>query len=112
MCKQAVVREIEYTFSHFNPYQIIDRKLVSGIANDTRSRPSLAPVVWPSGVLMANEAIKVMTGAKHTDHAGIFYNQYDHQILPGNVAAAKIIIWADSRPWSIGTREQSSMTLP
>lgn len=85
LCKKAVEREIEYTFSHFNPYQIIDRDLVVGIANDTRTRPSLAPVVWLSGVLMANEAVKVLTGASHADHAGIFYNQYDHKILPGNV---------------------------
>ncbi|RPJ68879.1 MAG: hypothetical protein EHM20_17045, partial [Alphaproteobacteria bacterium] len=60
ICQKAVAKEIEYTFSHFSPYEIIDRELVNGIANGTRVRPSLAPVVWLSGVLMANEAVKIL----------------------------------------------------
>lgn len=91
LCKQAVAKEVEYTFSHFNPYQIIDRAVVQEVANDTRPRPSLAPVVWLSGVLMANEAAKVITGAAHTDHAGIFYNQYDHKIIGGKIPSSKKI---------------------
>lgn len=87
ICKKAVEKELEYTFSHFSPYEIIDRKFVQDIANDKRVRPSLAPVVWLSGVMMANEAIKIITGLPHTDHAGIFYNQYTHQIVPGNIKA-------------------------
>lgn len=85
LCRKAVEREIEYTFSHFNPYDIIDRDLVNGIANDKRVRPSMAPVVWLSGVLMANEAMKILAGQPHTDHAGIFYNQYDHKIMRGDI---------------------------
>ena len=91
LCKKAVEKEIEYTFSHFTPYKIIDRDLVKSIANDTRTRPSLAPVVWLSGVLMANEAVNVLIGAKHTDHAGIFYNQYDHAVMRGNISNIKKI---------------------
>lgn len=90
LCRKAVEKEVEYTFSHFTPYQIIDRDLVKGIANDTRIRPSLAPVVWLSGVLMANETIKVVTGQPHTDHAGIFYNQYEHKLMPGNIVTKKL----------------------
>ncbi len=89
LCKKAVEKEIEYTFSHFSPYEIIDRDLVKGIANDTRTRPSLAPVVWLSGVLMANETVNVLTGKPHTDHAGIFYNQYEHQVMPGKIPRLK-----------------------
>ena len=89
LCKKAVEKEIEYTFSHFTPYEIIDRDLVHGIAYDTRVRPSIAPVVWLSGVLMANEAVKVLTGQPHTDHAGIFYNQYEHQIMRGDIKPKK-----------------------
>lgn len=85
LCRLAVQKEIEYTFSHFSPYKVIDRELVLGIANDTRTRPSLAPVVWLSGVLMANEAVKILTGADYTDHAGIFYNQYEHKIMGGKI---------------------------
>ncbi|MDD4976980.1 MAG: ThiF family adenylyltransferase [Bacteriovorax sp.] len=91
LCRKAVEKEIEYTFSHFTPYQIIDRSLVNGIANDKRVRPSLAPVVWLSGILMANEAVKVLTGQPHTDHAGIFYNQYEHQTTKGNINIKKIL---------------------
>lgn len=89
MCKKAVEKEIEYTFSHFTPYEIIDRECVRDIANDKRVRPSLAPVVWLSGVMMANETIKVITGIPHTDHGGVFYNQYTHQIVPGNIKGIK-----------------------
>jgi molybdopterin/thiamine biosynthesis adenylyltransferase len=90
MCKKAVEKEIEYTFSHFTPYDIIDRSLVNGVANDKRVRPSLAPVVWLSGILMANEAVKVLTGQPHTDHSGIFYNQYQHKIMKGNIVVKKL----------------------
>lgn len=86
LCRAAVAKEVEYTFSHFNPYDIIDRDLVNGIVNDTRTRPSIAPVVWLSGVLMANETTKVLTNSQHTDHAGIFYNQYDHTIMRGDLS--------------------------
>lgn len=85
MCAKAVAKEIEYTFSHFNPYDIIDRELVHGVAGNKRARPSLAPVVWLSGVLMANETVKILAGQPHTDHAGIFYNQYDHKIMRGDI---------------------------
>jgi molybdopterin/thiamine biosynthesis adenylyltransferase len=89
LCRKAVEKEVEYTFSHFTPYEIIDRDLVNGIANDKRIRPSIAPVVWLSGVLMANEAVKVITGQPYTDHAGIFYNQYDHTIMRGDIPVKK-----------------------
>lgn len=89
LCEAAVAKEIEYTFSHFNPYDIVERDLIKGIVDGTRTRPSLAPVVWLSGVLMANEAIKVLTGSKATDHAGIFYNQYEHSLVKGNVDIVK-----------------------
>lgn len=85
LCAKAVAKEIEYTFSHFNPYDIIDRELVHGVASNKRARPSLAPVVWLSGVLMANETVKILAGQPHTDHAGIFYNQYDHKIMRGEI---------------------------
>ena len=89
LCQKALAKEIDYTFSHFTPYEIVDRSLVHSVATDKTSRPSLAPVVWISGVLMANEAVKVLTGQPHTDHAGIFYNHYEHQIMPGNIASKK-----------------------
>lgn len=90
LCRKAVEKEIEYTFSHFNPYDIIDRDLVHGIANDKRVRPSIAPVVWLSGVLMANETVKILAGQPHTDHAGIFYNQYEHKIMRGDIKFKKM----------------------
>lgn len=91
LCQKALEKEIEYTFSHFKPYDIINRESVNNIVSNKNVRPSLAPVVWLSGVLMANEAMKILIGQSHTDHAGIFYNQYDHQIMKGNIKTKKKI---------------------
>lgn len=91
ICRKAVEKEIEYTFSHFKPFDIINPGLVREIANDQKARPSLAPVVWLSGVLMANEAVKILTDQPHTDHAGVFYNQYDHLTMEGNIKIRKFL---------------------
>lgn len=89
ICKEAVVKEVQYTFSHFDPFSIIDEEFVNEILTDKRPRPSLAPVVWLSGVLMANEVFKVIVGVEHVGFRGIFYNQYIHQLMPGNVKLDK-----------------------
>ncbi|WP_082026523.1 ThiF family adenylyltransferase [Flammeovirga sp. OC4] len=83
MCVEAVRKEVEYTFSHFSPFSIIDKDCVGDVLHGKRPRPSLAPVVWLSGTLMANEAFKVLTDQKHTDHKGIFLDQYDYAIKKG-----------------------------
>jgi tRNA A37 threonylcarbamoyladenosine dehydratase len=85
LCKEAVKKEIEFTFSHFNPYAYVSQELVKDVALNKRPRPSLAPVVWLSGVLMANEAFKWIIGHQVTDFAGIFYNQYSHEVICGKI---------------------------
>lgn len=73
--------EVAFTFRQFHPFKIVSRQLVEDVIRGTRPRPSLLPVVWISGVLMANEAMKILTGqGRVATHWGTFYNQYDHEI--------------------------------
>lgn len=87
ICQLAVKKEVQFTLSHFSPFSIIKKEFVEDILNEKRPRPSMAPVVWLSGVLMANEVFKIALGIPHVGHKGIFYNQYDHQLMDGNIPA-------------------------
>lgn len=89
ICKEAVVKEVKFTFSHFKPFSIVNAEIVNEVLSEKRPRPSLAPVVWLSGVLMANEVFKIVLGLEHVGFRGIFYDQYTHQLMPGNVAFDK-----------------------
>ncbi|WP_412470774.1 ThiF family adenylyltransferase [Halobacteriovorax sp. RT-2-4] len=80
LCNQAVREEVDFTFSHFSPYKYISKDLVDKIVTKEATRPSFTPVVWLSGVLMANEAYKVICGLPHTDHLGVFFDQYEFQL--------------------------------
>jgi hypothetical protein len=81
LCQEAVAKEVSYTFSHGDPYKYVDRETVKKVVEEQIPRPSLAPVVWLSGVLMANEAFKLIVGLPTTNHIGIIYDQYEHRIL-------------------------------
>ena len=59
--------------------------MVQEVISGKRPRPSLAPVVWLTGTLMANEAFKILTNQAYTNYAGIFYDQYKHRLEVGNV---------------------------
>jgi molybdopterin/thiamine biosynthesis adenylyltransferase len=89
LCRLAVKKEVEYTFSHFDPYEHINPDLVNEITSGVRPRPSLAPVVWLSGALMASEAMKFIIGQKTLNHLGVFYNQYEHKIQSGKLFKLK-----------------------
>ncbi|WP_417335024.1 HesA/MoeB/ThiF family protein [Halobacteriovorax marinus] len=89
ICNEAVDIEVDYTFSHFSPYEIIDRKLVKDIVYKREKRPSFAPVVWLSGVLMANEVFKLACNKSHTDYRGIFFDQYEMQLTQGAINKIK-----------------------
>jgi molybdopterin/thiamine biosynthesis adenylyltransferase len=84
IARDALRKEVNYTFSHFKPYRHIKKKLVDQIVADEVKRPSLAPVVWLSGVLMANEVFKIAVGLPPVGPRGIFFDQYDHQLIRGN----------------------------
>jgi len=81
LCQEAVAKEVSYTFSHGDPYKYVNRETVKKVVEEQIPRPSLAPVVWLSGVLMANEAFKLIVGFPTTNHIGIIYDQYEHRIL-------------------------------
>ena len=82
-CKLAMEKEVKYTLSHFNPHDYIQEGVVVDVLAGKKSRPSLAPVVWLSGVLMANEVFKIIVGYKPVGPSGIFYNQYTHSLMSG-----------------------------
>lgn len=84
-CLEALRRETSFTLGHFEPFSIIPRAAVARIVAGKQKRPSLAPVVWLSGVLMANEAFKLLVGLPDVGPAGVFYNQYRHQLVAGKV---------------------------
>ena len=84
-CAVNMQREIAYTFDHFDPFTYIKRNLVRDVIQDKRKRPSLAPVVWLSGVLMANEVFKIIVGLPEVGPAGIFFDQYTHRLMPGKI---------------------------
>ncbi len=83
-CTESLRREVDYTFSHFEPYQHASKELIKDIVDGKAKRPSLAPVVWLSGVLMANEVFKIVAGYKPIGPRGVFYDQYEHRLTPGN----------------------------
>lgn len=89
ICNEAVFKEVQYTLSHFTPFDHISNELVSDVLNGKSPRPSLAPVVWLSGVLMANEVMKLILNMNSTDHKGIFFDQYNYEIVRGNLKLTK-----------------------
>ncbi len=82
-CEDSLRREVEYTLSHLNPYEYVKADLVQDVLSGKRVRPSLAPVVWLSGVLMANEVFKMIIGLESVGPEGVFYDQYTHQLVTG-----------------------------
>ncbi len=81
LCQQALKKEIDYTLSFGDPLRYVDEQLVDDVLHGRRPRPSLAPVVWMSGVMMANEVFKLVLGYETVDHIGVMYDQYQHRML-------------------------------
>jgi len=78
-------KEVQYTFSHFQPMNFLQEGIVESVLLKKMSRPSFSVVVWLSGVLMANEAIKFICGFPTTDYKGFFFDQYNNQIMGGKI---------------------------
>lgn len=80
--KECLRKEIAFTLKQFEPFKIIDRQTVENILAGKIPRPSMVPVGWLSGVLMANETLKILIGqGRIASHWGVFYNQIDHKML-------------------------------
>lgn len=78
-----LIKEVQYTLSHFEPYKYISKKDVKRVLNGNIKRPSLCPVVWLSGILMANEILKLTLNIQSSDYRGYFFNQYDMEFMRG-----------------------------
>lgn len=73
--------EVAFTLNQFDSSQIVKPELIDKVIRGELARPSLVPVVWLSGTLMANEAMKILTHqGKIATHWGVFYNHYEHEI--------------------------------
>lgn len=83
--KNNLIIETNFTLSQFNTFDIITKELVQGVLDKKIKRPSFLPVVWLSGILMANEVFKITCDLPHVDHLGIFFNQYDMKIQKGMI---------------------------
>lgn len=81
LCREATRKEVQYTLSFGDPWKYITKDLVEGVVSGEVPRPSLGPVVWLSGVMMANEVFKLVVGLPTTNHVGIIYDQYEHRML-------------------------------
>lgn len=77
----AIQKEAQFTLSKGQPFNYVKKEDVEKIIKKEMARPSLAPVVWLSGTLMANEVFKIIVGYQCLDHKGIFYDQYQHKFL-------------------------------
>lgn len=85
ICQESLKKEVDYTFSHFNPYEYVKKDLVDEVVSGKIKRPSFVLVTWFSGLLMANEVFKKICGYKTLDHKGIFFNQYNYDIIKGKL---------------------------
>lgn len=76
-------KEIQYTFSHFTPYKHIAKKKVINVIKGIEKRPSFIIVTWLSGLLMANEILKLAMNKKTIDYKGVFFDHYEYRICQG-----------------------------
>lgn len=88
-CEASLKKEVAYTLSHSDPFRHISRETVDDVLSGKIKRPSLAPVVWLSGILMANEVFKMICGYAPVGPSGVFYDQYTHQLIPGRLSTKK-----------------------
>lgn len=84
--KECLRKELNYTLSHFDPFSYISKNKVNKIISGEIKRPSFLPVVWMSGILMANEVFKVLTKRNHSGFEGFFFNQYKNKIKKGKIS--------------------------
>lgn len=74
-------KEVNHTFSFFNPYEYISKDVVQQVIDKKRPRPSFCIVVYLSGVFMANEAFKLICGYPTVDFKGVIFNQYSYDSI-------------------------------
>jgi tRNA threonylcarbamoyladenosine dehydratase len=79
--RACLEKETRFTLSQFDALKYVSEKVVREVLAGSAPRPSLLPVVWLSGTLMANEAMKILTRqGRIASHWGVFYNQYAHEL--------------------------------
>jgi hypothetical protein len=93
MRAQCLTLEIEYVLTNSSSHRYIDLKIAGDVAAGRRSRFSFSTMVTMAGMLMAEEALRVVLGRPGgTDHRGWFFNPHAGKVehpLPAPLAAVK-----------------------
>jgi hypothetical protein len=89
--RAAFLAEVEYVMLHSSSRHHIDLAIAAEVAAGRRSRMSFAPMVITTGMLMAYEAVALLTGKESgTDQRGWFFNPHRPAVerpYPAPVAA-------------------------
>lgn len=89
----CLMREIEYVLTHSSSHKYVDLDVAGEVASGKRSRFSFSTMVTMAGMMMAEEAVRVILGRPGgTDHRGWFFNPHAGRVerpLPALVALPK-----------------------
>lgn len=78
---ECLVREITYVLTHSSSHRHVDLDIAAQVAAGKRSRFSFSTMVTMAGMMMAEEAVRVLLGRKSgTDHRGYFFNTHEMKV--------------------------------
>ena len=90
---ECLMLEIEYVLINSSSHRYVDLEVAGEVAAGRRSRFSFSTMVTMAGLLMAEEAVRVILGRPGgPDHRGWFFNPHAGKVerpLPAPVAAVK-----------------------
>lgn len=89
-------REIEYVLTHSSSHRYVDLDVAAEVASGKRSRFSFSTMVTQAGMLMAEEAVRIILGRSGgPDECGYFFNPHAVRVerpLSAPLAFAKRLI--------------------
>ena len=92
----CLMSEIEYVLTHSSSHKYVDLDVAGEVASGKRSRFSFSTMVTIAGMMMAEEAMRVILDrADGTDHRGWFFNSHAGRVerpLPALVALPKRLL--------------------
>lgn len=93
---ECLEREIAYVLTHSSSHKYVDLAIAGEVAAGKRSRFSFSTMVTMVGMMMAEEAIRVILGRSGgTDHRGWFFNPHAGRVerpLPMLLALPKAVL--------------------
>lgn len=96
MRAQCLILEIEYVLTNSSSHRYVDLEVAGDVAAGRRSRFSFSTMVTMAGMMMSEEALRVVLGRPGgADHRGWFFNPHAGKVehpLPAPVAAVKRLL--------------------